>query len=381
MFRVIARPAFWVPLAAVVALAALVYRLGWWQQFSVQVVLWQGKLYRELVEAMTALHQAPTLTTWGVLLGVSFGYGVFHAAGPGHGKVVLSTYLASQGGAWRRALGLSVLASLLQGVMAIAIISVLVFGLGWLTRQAMGSIDQAELVSFVVVSLVGLWLCVRSLRRLYVLERLPQASSASTEGQGSAAVPFTANAGSTLTPMARSTAAASISFSPSPVRPLAPSRAETPHHAHGTGCGCGHDHHIDPHTASDWRVALITVLSIGIRPCSGAVLLLGAAALLDQFGKGVVAVLAMSLGTSLTVSSLALLSVFARDWVKRHLKPAKRPHVWQGWIGLLGGTLILAFGLSLTAAQWQQGGSSAPPMLGTPPSPSAKSGGLGPLGG
>ncbi|KAA0019964.1 nickel/cobalt transporter [Salinicola corii] len=327
-----------------IAAGGVGYALGWWQQVAVQIVFWQGEFYHALVEAVSALKHAPDVTTWGVLLGVSFGYGVFHAAGPGHGKVVLSTYLASQGGAWRRALGLSALAALLQGVMAIAIIGVLVFGLGWLTRQAMGSIDQAELASFAIVTLVGLWLCIRSLRRLW--------QSCHTASNPAA---------TTTTPAFTPVATSPVS-SHSPLGPMVPSQR----HTHDAHCGCGHDHHIDPRQAGDWCVALLTVLSIGIRPCSGAVLLLGAASLLDQFGKGVVAVLAMSLGTALTVSSLALLSVLARDWVKRHLKPAKGGGHWQSWVGLAGGALILVLGLSLTLAQWQRGPAAGPPMLGAP---------------
>jgi len=332
---------FLIPLLLLLGIGIAGYALGWWQHAAVQVVVWQGEFYHALIEAIGALKRAPSATTWSVLLGVSFGYGVFHAAGPGHGKVVLSTYLASQGGAWRRALGLSVLAALLQGVMAIAIIGVLVFGLGWLTRQAMGSIDQAELVSFVIVSLVGLWLCLRSLRRLWRSRHADSPAPGDIHGQG---------------------------------------QKHEQHHTHGAHCGCGHDHHVNPATASDWRVALMTVLSIGIRPCSGAVLLLGASALLGQFGKGVVAVLAMSAGTALTVSSLALLSVLARDWVKHHLKPAAGGRQWQAWIGLAGGALILVLGLSLTLAQWQRGPAAAPPMLGTPTAQQSQPSPLGPLG-
>ncbi|WP_240612274.1 nickel/cobalt transporter [Salinicola lusitanus] len=339
---------FLVPLALLIGAGGIGYALGWWQQVAVQIVFWQGEFYHALVEAVSALKRAPDATAWGVLLGVSFGYGVFHAAGPGHGKVVLSTYLASQGGAWRRALGLSVLAALLQGVMAIAIIGVLVFGLGWLTRQAMGSIDQAELASFAIVTLVGLWLCIRSLRRLW-------------RTRHNAGVAATTSFSSTFTPVTTAGPAPGHS-SPGP---MAPAHRHA-HGAHGAQCGCGHEHHIDPQQAGDWRVALLTVLSIGIRPCSGAVLLLGAASLLDQFGKGVVAVLAMSLGTALTVSSLALLSVLARDWVKRHLKPARGGGQWQAWVGLAGGALILVLGLSLTLAQWQRGPAAGPPMLGAP---------------
>ncbi|MCM5705726.1 nickel/cobalt transporter [Larsenimonas salina] len=339
MPRMSVKAAFWGPLFVLIALGVVGYVSGWHHQMVVHIVVWQGRLYHALVDAISALEHAPDVTTWSALLGVSFGYGVFHAAGPGHGKIVLSTYLASQGGAWRRALGLSAMASLLQGLTAVLLIAVLVFGLGWLTREAMGSVEHAELASFLMVTLVGVWLCCRSVIRL---RRAATSDKAATERDR----PIS----SLVSP-----ASGSLVFTPS-----------TPEDRHGTQCGCGHEHHISPDTARDWRVALLTVLSIGVRPCSGAVLLLGAAALLDQFGKGVIAVFAMSLGTALTVTALALLSVVARDWVSRHMRPTRHRRPWAAWISLAGGALILALGLSLTLAKWQSTSSEAPPLLGSP---------------
>ena len=100
------------------------------QGVSYQLLAWQRDLHRSLTLSITELAQAPTANTWGILIGVSFGYGVFHAAGPGHGKAVLSTYLASHGGGLHRALGLSFAAALLQGVTAILLVVVLVYLLG-----------------------------------------------------------------------------------------------------------------------------------------------------------------------------------------------------------------------------------------------------------
>lgn len=357
-----------VPLALVLLVGWGFYWLGWWQQGAVQIVLWQRDLYHALTSAITEIGRAPGLTTWGVLLGVSFGYGVFHAAGPGHGKVVLSTYLASQGGAWKRAVALSALASLLQGIMAIGLVAVLVFGLGWLTRQAMASVDQVEALSFLLVGLVGLWLCLRALRRLYkatptrpTLTRAPSDRSSMNRDATGHATPASAS------PPRFAFVSAAPASRMSPVE----------HHAHDSHCGCGHDHHIDPETANDWKSALLTVLSIGVRPCSGAVLLLGASALLGQFGKGVVAVMVMSLGTALTVSTLAILSVLARDWVKRRLSPMTRGRPWQAWIELTGGAVILSFGISLSLAHWQQPDATGAPLLGTP---TTQSDGAGPFG-
>lgn len=258
---------------------------------------WQRDLHRALTEAVATLDAVPSATAWLGLLGLSFGYGVFHAAGPGHGKAVLSTYLLSQGGALRRALLLSCLASLLQAVVAIALVTLLVHGLGWLTRQAMGSVVWLEQASYLLVALLGLWLCGRALAR-----------------------------------------------SPRPHHAPAPDHEHQHQHQHDHdhahdphACDCAH--HLTPRQAEDWRGALAVVASIGMRPCSGSVLLVGAASLLGHYWAGVLAVLAMAAGTALTVSALAVASVVARGWAERRLQRSFR---WQGlqrgfrWIGFAG---------------------------------------------
>ncbi|PMR72117.1 nickel/cobalt transporter [Billgrantia endophytica] len=317
-------------------LAALLFHLafqGGFQSLSLQLVSWQRDFHRALTMAITELSGTPSPGTWAALLGISFGYGVFHAAGPGHGKAVLTTYLLSQGGAIRRALALSFAASLLQGMVAISLVVVLVHGLGWVTRQAMGSVVWVEQASFLMVALLGAWLCLRAIRQL----RRP--------------VPAAAHGYPHRTHVAADHAA-------------------DPHHGHEHCCG-GH-HHVDPQQAADWRTALATVAAIGVRPCSGGVLLLGAASLLGQFPVGVAAVLVMSLGTALTVSGLALASVVARGWAERRL--ARQGNVQRagrvlGWASLGGGLAILALGVSLSVTGVTQPASA--PLFGEPPSRSA----------
>ncbi len=315
-------------LAGGLLLAGLAWQLlvqGGLQNVSLQLVAWQRDFHRALTLAITELSGTPSPATWMTLLGISFGYGVFHAAGPGHGKAVLTTYLLSQGGARRRALALSFAASLLQGAAAIGLVVVLVHGLGWLTRHAMGSVAWVEQASFIMVTLLGAWLCLRAIRQLC----------------GSATV------------------------SAGPGHP--------PSHDHDAAC-CGGHHHVDPQRAGDWRTALATVVAIGIRPCSGAVLLLGAASLLGNFVVGVAAVLVMSLGTALTVSSLALASVVARGWAERRLASQQQAHrVGRlfGWAALAGGLAIVALGISLSVTGIGQPASAT--LLGEPPSRSVTS--------
>ncbi|UYO75525.1 nickel/cobalt transporter [Halomonas qinghailakensis] len=291
------------------------------QGVSLQLLAWQRDLHRTLTLAITELSRTPSATTWLTLLGVSFAYGVFHAAGPGHGKAVLATYLASHGGATRRALGLSFAAALLQGITAIAMVAVLVHGLGWLTRQAMGSVAWVEQASFMLVALLGGWLCWRAIKQL----RHAYSAHASHAAEHS--------------------------------------------HSHDHSHCCGGAHHIEPQQALDWRTALMTVGAIGMRPCTGAVLMLGAASLLGQFYVGVASVLAMSLGTGITVSVLALASILARGWAAKRLQQQSSRQVVEkaaGWAALTGGALIVALGISLSMAGAAQPASG--PLLSEPPS-------------
>ncbi|WP_246009191.1 nickel/cobalt transporter [Vreelandella nanhaiensis] len=320
----------------VVAALTMVWLLqGNLQGVSYQLLSWQRDLHRALTLAITELAREPTRATWRVLLSVSFGYGVFHAAGPGHGKAVLATYLASHGGATRRALGLSFAASLLQGVTAIVMVAVLVHGLGWLTRQAMGSVVWVEQASFLLVTLLGIWLCVRAAKQLRHAYR-PVVFQPVAQGH-----------------------------SPSHVHHHAAGHAP----GHGHHHCCGGAHHVEPQQALDWRTAIMTVFAIGMRPCSGAVLLLGAASLLGQFYVGVLSVMAMSLGTAITVSALALASVFARRWATRRLAKQQQAsqyiHKTFGWVALAGGLLIILLGITLSIASVSQPAST--PLLGEPP--------------
>lgn len=62
-----------------------------------------------------------------------------------------------------------------------------------------------------------------------------------------------------------------------------------------------------------WRRALAISLGIGIRPCSGAILLMIFALSQGLLWAGVFATFMMSLGTAITVSVLAVLAVTSRD--------------------------------------------------------------------
>lgn len=292
-------------LAALAALALLGLPEGIgsaWARLAVEIQAVQRDLHRQLAETMQAVRAEGVAAAW-TLVTLSFLYGVFHAAGPGHGKVVISTYLLTQESALRRGLLLSFAAAFFQGATAIAAVAATAGLLQLSLRESQRAADGLETLSYAFIALLGAALVATRLRRL----------------------------------LRRSN-----------------------HHDHGhDAAGCGHDHgpsRADLETPLSWRGFMGMVVSIGIRPCSGAILVLLAAYSLDLRWAGVGAVLAMSLGTALTVSLLATLSVFARKASLRlaAMLPASRGSLLRAvdLVALLGGAVILLLGVLLLQAAW-----------------------------
>jgi ABC-type nickel/cobalt efflux system permease component RcnA len=311
-------------LAAVVALVAVsaqtVESGGVWSRLLVEVHAIQRDLHRQLAGAMRAVAARESAAAWGLVV-LSLLYGVFHAAGPGHGKIVISTYLLTHESRLRRGVALSLVASLAQGITAILIVDVTVALLGWTFRRADATATGFEAVSYGLVALIGALLAVTGLRRLHI--RLTQPP-----------------------------------LIPAPHPAHAPDGDRAP--GHGATCSqCGHAHgprRRDLDAPISLRTLAGLILSIGIRPCSGAVLVLLAAHALGLRWAGIGAVLAMSIGTGLAVSVLAILSVYARQMSLRlaAILPDRAGRIAAATdvVGVIGGVVILAAGLILLQSAW-----------------------------
>ena len=323
----------WLPAGTLLVLALIIVGLyPYWPTISYQLLRWQLQFHRELGAMLRAsVNQDPVFIA--SLLATSFAYGVFHAAGPGHGKMVLSTYLTTQPSQLRHALQLSSGAALLQALVAIALIGTTSWLLGMTARQAQALGVWFEKGSFLLVALMGGYLALRALRQGWQLYQENRRSPCRVHR--------------ILSPAERSPRLSLKSgFQPSATAP----------DSNPAPCGCGHAHVPTPsdlEQAIDWRSQLGILLSMGMRPCGGALLILVLAKVMGLFWLGILATLAMAAGTALTVALLAIISQRARHLAQRLLKNSHRTHSWAllgEVVALCGGLILIGVGLSLMLA-------------------------------
>ncbi|MHC0463583.1 nickel/cobalt transporter [Kosakonia cowanii] len=309
----------WWPLLLfmVVAVFGALWLWQAWPQVVMRSALWQREVNIQMSTLLKAVAENPA-SAGGTLLLFSFVYGVLHALGPGHGKVVITTWLATHPSKLKPAIGLTLASSLLQGLVAILLVVVVLSLLALPARQLHLSGYWLEKGSYLLVGVLGLLLCWRALKRLRQLLQAPKF------------------------------------------------RAFTPHHVHHDNCGCGHQHlptQSQLQNGGDWRARLVIVLSMGMRPCSGAIMVLLFSKVIGVFAWGVASALAMAAGTSLTISGLALLVHGFRQLAVK-LSGKRAPVLWRqiGWT-----TLALAGGVVLVSAAVVMWMSALPPGGGLRP--------------
>jgi len=309
----------WWPLLLFMVMAVLGALWLWqaWPQVVMRSALWQREVNIQMSTLLKAVAENPT-KAGGTLLLFSFVYGVLHALGPGHGKVVITTWLATHPSKLKPAIGLTLASSLLQGLVAILLVVVVLSLLALPARQLHLSGYWLEKGSYLLVGVLGLLLCWRALKRLRQLLHAPKF------------------------------------------------RAFTPHHVHHDNCGCGHQHlptQSQLQNGGDWRARLVIVLSMGMRPCSGAIMVLLFSKVIGVFAWGVASALAMAAGTSLTISGLALLVHGFRQLAVK-ISGKRAPVLWRqiGWT-----TLALAGGVVLVSAAVVMWMSALPPGGGLRP--------------
>jgi len=246
----------------------------------------QSEFYREMSATIRAAKSDGS-AVW-TLLAISFAYGIFHAAGPGHGKAVISSYLVANEETAKRGIALSFASALMQALVAVAIVGISAWLLNATAKTMCGAERAIEILSYALIAAFG-------------------ARLVWTKGGGF--------------------------FRALQARHSAPAMAAA-HHHHDHGHH-PHDHHHDDHVHDEhcghshgptpaelagpggWRRGFGAIFAVGIRPCSGAILVLVFALAQGLFWAGVAATFVMGLGTAITVATIAVIAVSAKDLARR----------------------------------------------------------------
>jgi len=281
----------------------------YWPQILLQSVVWQRELHREMTALLQQVASQPHKVGL-TLMGFSLAYGILHALGPGHGKVVIATFLATHPTKMKTSMQLTMAAAVLQGGVAIALVTIMLMVLQLSSRQLHLGSYWLEKGSYLLVIGLGFWLCGRAGIRIARLLKKPRLTihRLLTAGQGHA-------------------------------------------HQHHEHCGCGHQHMPDREMlakAVSGKTKALVVLSMGLRPCSGAIMMLLFSKVIGVYWWGVLSALAMAVGTAVTVTAMALLVQVSRALALK-LSSGKngRGELIRASLSLAGGLLLLAIGAIL----------------------------------
>jgi nickel/cobalt exporter len=287
-------------------------------EFLQDPVLWarekQQAFYGQMSGALRQMKSGSALASAWTLMLLSFGYGVFHAAGPGHGKAVISAWLLATENELRRGVLISFMSAIIQALAAIVLVSVLFLIVASVGSTARNMAGVLESTSYALIGMMGLYLIWTALRPLWA-GRQGKAQQAGHHGHFSSFQPMksTRNSGA---------------------------------HVHGPDCGCGHSHVPEARDLrGGWSLAraLSLAFAVGIRPCTGAILVLVFANALGLYWAGVASTFAMAIGTFITVSAIAAVAVYSKKLATRYARQDDR---WLHWLGLglrIGGGSVIAF--------------------------------------
>lgn len=250
----------------------------------------QREIYESLADAMQKVKAAEERTrTLVLVIAGAFLYGIIHALGPGHRKTVLFSYFIAEETPLMWGIGAGVMMGLLHGAAAALIILPLYYLLKGSLLLTFNEVSRSiELGTFAFIALFGAVMLIISIVRLVKEGR--EIEDREIEGMEA--------------------------------QPLSYKRAKT----------------------------LLIIVGSSLVPCPGAAMILLFALSLQMTGVGLLAVLSMSAGMSLTLSMVALITLRARTTLQRMGSGGSRFAEYLHHSLELGGYLLITgFGLIMTA--------------------------------
>ncbi|MFN3823022.1 MAG: nickel/cobalt transporter [Pseudorhodobacter sp.] len=299
-------------LAGVVVVAAVLVFLGTggMDLLSAWAAAGQREAQNALAGALRSLR-AGEPGAFGALIGLAFAYGVFHAAGPGHGKVLIGGYGMAERVRLGPLVAIAIASSLAQATTAVVLVYAGVLVLN-LTRETMVGVTEEIFApaSYAAIGLIGVWLAWRGARKLWRQSPALGARIAAAEGPGGAL------AHAAVDPHHHAAAQGSHSRHDAQHDPAQGDHARHHHHDHDDTCGCGHRHAptmAEVARVNTFRDALVLIAGVAIRPCTGALFLLILTWRMGIDAVGIAGAYAMGLGTASITVAVAVLAVWARE--------------------------------------------------------------------
>ncbi len=268
------------------------------------LLAFQRESNRLIAQHMKAIRDGETAGPLLIGLMLAFAYGVVHALGPGHGKVVVASYFLARDAQIMRGLMIGLQIAVFHVLSAIVVVALADLVL----RQAFGSapaeVAGVRLASYGLIALIGVTMLAQAVRR----SRLRRA---------------------------------------------------------GIEVGCGHDHGLQGHgpghqghaagpAVADRAQQGALSLGVGLVPCTGAVLILLYALANDILLPGLLLVLAIAAGMAITMGALGMLSILARNAVAARLERSRHgPSPTLTALGDYGGALLITLiGMALVWSAW-----------------------------
>ena len=301
----------------------------------------QAEFYKQFSGLIRAA-KADGSAAWS-LFGVSFLYGIFHAIGPGHGKAVISSYVVANEETWTRGVVLSFASAFLQALVAVTIVGVAAVLLNATAATMTRAVNVIEIVSYSLIILIGV-------RLLWVKGRGFISTLRTLDGPA-------AIGAAAATPHHHEHAHAHLHHD-------CRDHGHGDHHQHHRQHGAGHTHHDDDHASAwghahapepeqlagpgGWQRGLSAIVAVGLRPCSGAIIVLVFSLAQGLFWAGIVATFIMGLGTAITVAAIASVAIGAKAWARRfaQTRSGYGTLVMRG-IEVTAAAVIIAFGALL----------------------------------
>ena len=265
------------------------------------LLTFQREANRMIAQHMRAIRGGGTSAPLLIGVGLAFLYGVVHALGPGHGKLVVVSYFLSREARIGRGLLMGLQIAIFHVLSAMVVVALA----DLLLRQALGGppaeVAGVRLASYGLIAAIGLVMTAEAVRRSYLRRQGVKITNA---------------------------------------------------------C-CGHGHATDEHDpgphASGERVRQGALsLGVGLVPCTGSVLILLYAMANDILFAGMLLVAAIAAGMAITMGALGILSVVVRRAVARRVEATANG---QGRLAVAldyaGALAIMALGAGLFWAALQ----------------------------